>query len=577
MPTKINLKSVIPYLTILIVGILLYARTLNYELVFLDDNRLLVDLKWFFQDFSNSLKVFTQPDLLSKLFYRPLVFFSVMTDAAIGGGDLFMYRLTNLLIHLVNASLVFVLFNNLQYSFGKSLFGALVFVVHPILTQAVVWIPARADTLLSLFVLASFISFVVFLEAISKSLESGGSCRGDLFVGPSARRGSSHSRNPRGTRQGSEGILKRSNMLWLCAHSALLMLALLTKETAIVLPLACVGYWVCFKRGDVKFASMTKVFLSWAGVLGVWLTVRHMILSGVSNPSKLQLSTVIQSMFENAPAIISYIGKIFWPINVSVLPILKDLSLVYGVVTGVIFIVFLFFSKTKRMPSIVFGSFWFFIFLAPSLVIAFLFSEYKIYLPMVGALMMILEVIPKFDRKKGMALAGIVLCLLAAKSFTYSERFQGRWVFWKSAVKTSPHSPLAHRNLGAMYYLENKLDEAETHYKQALILNEREPMVHNNLGLIYQQKNKFSEAEKEYHAEMVINPLFHKSYYNLGILYYNQGHLDKTAVLWEKAVTLNPKFVQAHTNLAKLYLMQKQPQKAAVHIQELKKRGIAFP
>ena len=50
----------------------------------------------------------------------------------------------------------------------------------------------------------------------------------------------------------------------------------------------------------------------------------------------------------------------------------------------------------------------------------------------------------------------------------YSDRFANRMVFWKSAVQSSPQSALAHRNLGAMYYLDNDFNKAETEFKKAL-------------------------------------------------------------------------------------------------------------
>ena len=61
-----------------------------------------------------------------------------------------------------------------------------------------------------------------------------------------------------------------------------------------------------------------------------------------------------------------------------------------------------------------------------------------------------------------LSMAFLIFCY-GLTSFIYSHKYKDKYAFWESAVVTSPHSPLAHRNLGAMYHLDGK-DLMLTHY-----------------------------------------------------------------------------------------------------------------
>ena len=241
----------------------------------------------------------------------------------------------------------------------------------------------------------------------------------------------------------------------------------------------------------------------------------------------------------------------------------------------------LLFSKTKRMNYVIFGLAWFIFFLVPALAISFLKHEYRLYLPIIGIAILILETDFVKNIAKKPLIAALVCFFIAglfsAITFFHSENFRNRIIFWRSAVLTSPHSPLAHRNLGAMHHLDGRLAEAETEYKKAIKLNPREQMVHNNLGLIYSQRKMFKKAEAYYKMEIAINPDYDNVYFNLALLYYHNGRKSQAAALWEKALELNPKNIVACKNLAAYYFNQKDIEKAAYYVKQLKIRGVAIP
>jgi len=518
------------YLWIVAAGIALYFRTLFFELTYLDDNVWILDYHWYLKDFSNVLKIFLQPDLVTAIFYRPLIYLSFIIDAQWGGTAPFAYHFTNIIIHLVNVCLIFYLLQRLRHTKGLSFSFSVIFMVHPALTQAVAWIPGRTDSLLSVFVLSSFILFLNYRE--------------------------------------------QRNAAGLGGHLFFLILALLTKETAVILPVLCLFYVLVMER---RFDCDLLIF-SWGGILAAWGIARKIILSDA-----LQISPVIagKSVISNSPAFLSYIGKVFFPVNLSVLPILEDTKLIYGIVAIVILAILLLMSRRKRVPYVVFGLCWFFLFLLPSLVISFLKHEYRLYIPMVGCLLLVMEIdfVKDIARRKnrGLAVSLIVISIFSWITWQYSSQYQDRFTFWNNAVRTSPHSPLAHRNLGAMYHLEGVLEKAEDEYKKALKLNPREKMVHNNLGLIYMNRNLFQKAEQEYNLEIMINPEYENVYNNFGILYYRQKRFKEAEAMWKKTLELNSRYIAAYKYLILYYYHQKDTRSAAYYVEQLKKKGIPVP
>jgi len=325
---KFSFSSWFSYVLIIFAGLLIYMKSLFFDFTYLDDNVWVLDYQWFLKNLSNASHLFTHPDFISKSFYRPILTLSFMIDAQWSGINPFGYRLTDLGIHLTSACLLLIVLKKLKYSDALALSFALIFTVHPVFTQAVAWIPGRTDSLLGLFVLASFIFFLHFLKE-KKWIHYGG-------------------------------------------HVFFLVLSLLTKETAVILPVMCFLY--LFLIDDTKACKRTH-FISWFLILAGWGIIRTMILRGSND---VTLSIAVTSLIKNLPAFIPYIGKIILPFNLSVLPILEDMTKVYGWITIGIIVLLLVFSNQKRWKFILFGLLWFILFLLPSLVVSFLKHEYRL-------------------------------------------------------------------------------------------------------------------------------------------------------------------------------------------------------
>ncbi|MDP2860875.1 MAG: tetratricopeptide repeat protein, partial [bacterium] len=496
-----------PYFLISAIGFILYLPSLFFNFTYADDNVLILDNQVFFKSISNiptSFKealLFAVPSLAA--YYRPVLLISFILDAQIGGTAPFVYHLSNLIFHLTASILVYLFLCRIGYNKDLSFIFALVFTVHPLLTQAVAWIPGRNDLLLAIFVLGSFIFLIDF-------------CKDN---------------------KGYQAFL----------HLLFFALALFTKESAIVLILIFIMYFILIKPSKVTIKNLF-IPMAWLSIFILWFLVRK---TALNNSTHLLMLDVFKSIIVNFPALVIYVGKLFFPLNLSAFPDMHNSTKIYGFLVIAVFVIALFFSKEKRYNFIIFGLSWFLLFLLPTFLPLSAFKdiqffEHRIYVPMIGFIILILEIdfIKKLDIRKRInaLIITLILLILSVTTLSYSETFRNDLNFWENAVKFHPNSPIAHNSLGGAHQAHGLLLEAETEYKKSLELDPKQKMVHSNLGVIYMDKNMLREAEEEYKKEIALNPLFDKVYFNLARLYYKQGRLKEAEESRKKLLEINPNF-----------------------------------
>jgi len=500
---------------ICIVGLLLYGKSFFFGFTYLDDNALILNNLPFLENIGNIFGAFTHDVFFmaqsTTAFFRPILTISLMPEAIIGGSIPLFYHLVNVGIHLVAACLVYVVFTKLNYTKRISLFFSLIFVVHPVLTQAVAWIPGRNDSLLAVFVLASFMYLLDFVE------------------------------------KGKRSAMVLSVLFF--------SLALFTKESAIVVPAVFLGYlWIRNRLDKNTFLECSSL---WLIAILFWFSLR---IPAMTNPLSMTLGATISSFLVSVPGTLQLLGKVFFPFNLSVFPIQQDTTFMWGyIATALIIGLVLFQIKTKQTSRhsylmMVFGFAWFLLFLWPSFVklnpSAPDFIEHRMYLPILGLFILLAEsrvgrYLNEMDRKIFIPFSLGLLLVLFGITFTYENAFFDKISFWKDATINSPHSSFAEKNLGAMYFLDQNYALAEIHSKEALVLNPEEPMAHNNLGLIYASLGQNQDAKREYLLELASNPFYDGAHYNLGLLYYKIDDFKSARTEWEYTLKINPSYYDA--------------------------------
>src|SRR4030042_4966637 len=520
-------------------GFFTYIWTIFFGFTYFDDQTLILNNLFFLRNLGNIPMAFVTEVFhilhSSAAYYRPLLTVSFMLYAQISGSRPFFYHLTNIVIHIITSCTVFIFLQKIKIKKEVAFLFSAIFAVHPVLSQAVAWIPGRNDSLLALFSLFSFIFFINFVE-----------------------------------------LGKSKDIIW---HIVFFAAAIFTKESGLLIPPLVLLYFLLFDRKQIM-SGKSWVALAWGGIVGVWYLLRVVALQ---NPIKYTLLEALMSIYQGIPAVVIDLGKVFFPVNLSVLPIIQDSILIWGFLAIFLILILFVFSKKRNNGLIFFGTVWFIVFLLPSFIrpdTSYVpdFLEHRIYLPIIGLFIVLSEVGVfkkfSFSNKVDRTVVGTLLGVLMIVNFIHTSLFRDKTVFWESAVSTSPHHPLAHKNLGAMYYLDGNLDKAELENKKTFELNPQEPMIHNNLGLIYAERGDLVKAEDEYRKALEINPRYDNALFNYGILFYREGKISEAEQMWLETLEVNPDYIDAMKNLFILFYQNKDLNRARYYYGELQKRGV---
>jgi tetratricopeptide (TPR) repeat protein len=469
-----------PYLIIIFLGLVLYSVTAFFDFSYLDDNTLILDNYPTISRVSQVGNFFTNDVFFSDndFYYRPLMSVSLFLDTLISGNLPWFFHLMNVFLHILAACLLFTLLKKLKSQPPLAGFLSLLFLFHPALVQAVAWIPGRNDSLLAIFVLAAFIYFLKFLEAPRLSSYLAGL----LFFA----------------------------------------LALFTKETAIVLPILAGFYYLLISEKKISVTDKWSFVIGTSAIILIWIFFRSLAVKGGTG-----LVVMILSILQNSPALIVGLGRFFWPFDLSIMSVLADAHLIFGIMALIILAAIAVFKQGTSKKYLAFGGLWFLLFLLPSLInpdaqSSYYFLEHRLYLPFIGLLIIISQIrflqTVNFRQFKVYGSAALILLLFFTLAALHLPDFRNRLVFWQSAASSSPSAPMPARNLGVMLFFDNRTDEALVNYHRALELSPQEPMAHNNIGVIYLNQGKFTEAEAEFKKELEINPGYDRAIANLNDL-----------------------------------------------------------
>ena len=517
--TKTPLKKrtiFISIILIIILGFAVYGNSLNGE--FLWDDEFLVEDNAYIKSWSHISKLFTEnigAGAGGKYnFYRPLQMITYMIDYSLCKLDVKGYHFTNILLHISVALGLYWLVNILYKDKFLSLLTSILFVVHPIHTEAVAYISSRADLLAGLFMLLCFIFYIKYL----------------------------HSENIR---------IYILILLWyICA--------LLSKENTLILPVLLFLYHYTFK----KKLKVIKHFSPILSITVIYILLRFTVLKAILFHT-LSTATLFQRIPGFFAAITNYIKLLFLPFSLHMEYGYRQFSFTNSmVILGIVILISsITYALRKRNTNnlIFFSISWFFITLLPQsdlYPINAYMAEHWLYLPSIGFFLILANGLNSLYRRKESRI--LTICLIAGLLTFYSYltiRQNSYWreplAFYKRTSKYVPDSPRIYTNLGNTYRDIGKNEEAIILYKKAIAINPNLAETYYNLASIYCDIDK-KEAIVLYKKAIAINPDLAEAYYNLGSIYHN---IDKkeAIVLYKKAIAINPDLADAYNNLGNIY------------------------
>jgi Tfp pilus assembly protein PilF len=519
-------------------ALIIYGSSVGYQYTYSDDTQLLVANQDFLSNLANLPKLFTTEVFISatnsQVFYRPFLNLLFMLELQVSKDSLVLFHVTNILLHIGCSLLLFVVFKQLKVSRSLAGMAAILFCVHPLNTSAVVWIPGRNDTLLTMLILASFSLFLRALET--------------------------------------------KRLLPFIAHVLLFFLALLTKESAVVLPILCSAYVFFVKRERPRWTAMLGAAGIYAIVFLIWIYLRNLITRSFEVQGSLDSQAM--SWLNNSPAFLLYIGKTLLPINLSIYPNLRDHSLIFGVITILLLGAAIALRRPSSPRGLVWGFAWFCLFLAPTFASGLIFHEHRSYCAFVGILFALtqLPLIQSIDLSKSahvlMFLA--VVILLSVLSMLHAEHFRNRTAYVTTAYSKDPSIDESTTGLAGLFLDEGNDDEAERVLKAAIARDPSIKVVHRMLGDVYANRHQYAVAAREYEISIRLDPLQLYNYINYGKMCLSAGRNDDAARLWKRSVMINPDFLLGYYYLANYYVhVRNEPDSAMMYAKQIQQHGVS--
>jgi len=222
-----------------------------------------------------------------------------------------------------------------------------------------------------------------------------------------------------------------------------------------------------------------------------------------------------------------------------------------------------------------FGLGWFLLFLAPNFFSSTdyaNFMEHRLYLPLIGLIIMVLELkiwgVAAKRPAVSYAIYSIVLILLGVKTVVHAEDFKNENVFWDYAVRSSPSLYYVHDMQGRLFLQNGRLKEAERAFKKVIALKGDYPHGYNDLGIAQMSQGRYWEAEAGFNKALEISPSFRDARMNLGTLYLELGDLGRAGTSFTRMLEFQPDDHQALNNLGIVYYRRNLPDSAQKYLNQ---------
>jgi len=595
---------------IIVFGSLIYSNSFQSEFQY-DDKWLIVD--------NQGLRDFDEIKSISNwmnIHYRMLSRLSFAANYQINNLDYRSYHLVNLIIHLFTGILIYLF--TLQLLAVKiwpervsdrhiiAFFTALIFVAHPIQTQAITYISQRMTSMAALFYI---IAVYFYLRARILDFKN-------------------------------RTVAKS----WILILFAMLfgIMSVYVKQTVITFPLVFILIELIFIRNNKG-----KINIKIVGVIAalVFAGVILILLGDIDTRDSHSLISRSDYFLTQLRVIPLYFQIIIFPYgqNIDHHFIVSGsfgLAETFGLVFNLTIVGAGIFLYLRKYFALSFSIFWIYLtlFIESSIFpIKDVIAEHRMYLPMFGIGLFISHSVFLLLGKKKLAIAIFILAALTISFGVLTYQRNKVWktplTLWADAVSKSPIKARPNNNLGhaylsigntdsAIHYLQRAIElkpnyvealnnlgtalfnngeyEEAIHFfhkalsyksdyelainniglawiklgeykvavdyiEKALKIDPRNPNILYNLGAAFEETEKLEIAKDYYLQALTINPFMAKSTYNLGNVYHKKGNMTEAIHYYEKTLKITPSHADALNNLGNMWNLAGEKEKATAY------------
>ena len=488
-------------------------------------------------------------------YYRPLLGLSFLVDYQLFGPWPAGFHLTSILVHAGVGVLLYLLAARVLGDRLAAVFAALLFVVHPVHTEAVTYVSGRSDPLAAVFALAALI----------------------------------WSLDPR----------RRALSV------AAFFLALLSRETSMGVLLLVVLLDVTLAPRATWTARIGRRYLPYVGALALYLVMRSLSVGTGTVTNETAAYTLGTRLLTLPKVVVAYLALLVVPSSLHMERVVAPAtSPVDPTVLGPLALLAVLAAALviwrRAIWPVAFGAAWFGLALVPVaniVPLATFMAEHWLYVPSMGLFIAAGWALGRLATRTRPAVA---IAVVAVLSVAYGARAARRNLDWRddrtlyqATLRFAPESARVHGNLGRVYWMEGDVEAAKRELDRAIELRPRHWQTadaYNQRGVIYQQEGRHPEALQDFQraielyprnpapyvnlattlqafgriddarraleTAIAIDPRYASAYVNLGNLLFNAGDLARARELYTKAIALDPELGDAHHNLGAVYFRE---------------------
>ncbi len=511
---RFNLRAnLLVILSLIVISFIAYSNILSNQL-FYDDEELIyrnvyvANIKFFPQYFITNMVAGAGK---SSNMYRPVLITSFALDHLFWKKNPFGYHLTSIILHCLNGILLYYLTFKLFSRRILSFITSLLFIIHPIQTEAVAYASGRTDLLYSFFCLSSLLCLIYYF------------------------------------------FYKDHFAYYLCGLF-LFILALLSKESAVILPFLI---WLITVIWNNKIIitkeKKSLIFLIIFLINFVYFLLRLTILNFANTLNFYEKPTIYSQnilvrIYTFSKVFFDYFAMLIFPKELIFSREIKYITnpfnfwVILFILLVIIFLTSIIKSKIKN-KLIIFSCCWFLLSLLPVsglIPINSIIAEHYLYLPSFGFFLIVASVFYSFWQKyKKMQtiiiVIGTIICLsLLLRTRIRNSDWSDPITFYTKSLKQSPGNIPMRHNLAMSFAEKGMIEVAIAEYKKIIEVADVYPNTHHNLANLYKELANYKKAEEEYLKALAIDPNFYFSYFALRDLYKITGENEKLNIIIEK-------------------------------------------
>jgi tetratricopeptide (TPR) repeat protein len=513
--------------------------------------------------------------------WHPLTWLSHILDCRLYGLWAGGHHLTNLILHLANTLLFFVLLRRMTGALWRSAIVAALFAWHPSHVESVAWIAERKDVLSTFFGLLAMAAYLGYVEKNSQ------------------QKPNSKNQTPEKHQTSNlKGVLRRLELgagsfsgAWFLVFGVYyalslfcFLLALLSKPMLVTLPfvLLLLDYWPLRRTSNLieRRVLLEKVpFFILSGVSSA-ITMVVQSRGGVVTLATVSLG---QRIANALVSYVRYLENMVWPVDLCVIYPYRLTWPLWLVVACGLFLALttcVVFAHRRNRPWLAVGWLWYLGTLVPVIGIVQVglqsMADRYSYLPLVGIFIMLVweftERLERLPRNVGRAisvgLGATVLVTCLTLSWFQVTTWRNAISLFTHAVSVTADNYVAHVNLGVELYHAGKPEEAVSHFNTAFGLRPDSPLPAYNLGRCYEQLGDLQRAANWFERAVETKPEFAPARYDFARLLAKQNKLEEAIAQYNACLLYTRDPASVHFSLANALAAQGKLSDAAEHYRQ---------